>query len=304
MIFLVTYQDLIAVGKDEKARMGFIRRAINEHKGSEAYKMAVDAELYFKGENPTINRYEKIIYDMQGRAHRDMYTANHKIASSFFGFDVRQEVSYLLGNGVTFQNDATKDKLGKKFDLEIVRAGKYALIAGVSFGFWNLDHVDVFKLREFVPLYDEENGALMAGVRFWRVADDKPLRATLYEVDGYTDYIQRSGEDMTVKKEKRSYILHLRSTEADGTEIYDGENYPSFPIVPLKNGEDALSELTGKRNTVDALDLCTSNMVNNVDEGNVKWCHRKLRDILLCAITERKPHCLVVVCCLSILLVR
>lgn len=266
---MVTYQDLIAVGKDEKARIGFIRRAINEHKGSEAYKMAVDAELYFKGENPTINRYEKIIYDMQGRAHRDMYTANHKIASSFFGLDVRQEVSYLLGNGVTFQNDATKDKLGKKFDLEIVRAGKSALIAGVSFGFWNLDHVDVFKLREFVPLYDEENGSLMAGIRFWQVAKDKPLRATLYEEDGYTDYIQRSGEDMTVKKEKRSYILHLRSTEADGTEIYDGENYPSFPIVPLKNGEDALSELTGKRNTVDALDLCTSNMVNNVDEGNL-----------------------------------
>jgi hypothetical protein len=269
VIFLVTYQDLIVVGEDEKARMDFIRQAINEHKGSEAYKMAVDAELYFKGENPTINRYEKIIYDMQGRAHRNMYTANHKIASSFFGFDVRQEVSYLLGNGVTFQEDATKDKLGKKFDLEIVKAGKYALIAGVSFGFWNLDHVEVFKLREFVPLYDEENGALMAGIRFWRVADDKPLRATLYEVDGYTDYIQRSGEDMAVLKDKRPYILRLRTSQADGTEIYDGQNYPSFPIVPLKNGEDMLSELVGKRNTLDALDLCTSNMVNNVDEGNL-----------------------------------
>lgn len=162
-----------------------------------------------------------------------------------------------------------KDKLGKKFDLEMVRAGKYALIAGVSFGFWNLDHVEVFKLREFVPLYDEENGALMAGIRFWQVADDKPLRATLYEVDGYTNYIQRSGEDMSILKDKRPYILRLRTSQADGTEIYDGENYPSFPIVPLKNGEDALSELTGKRNTVDALDLCTSNMVNNVDEGNL-----------------------------------
>ena len=51
--------------------------------------------------------YEKIIYDLQGRAHRDMYTANHKIASSFFGFDVRQEGSYLLGNGVTFQEEAS-----------------------------------------------------------------------------------------------------------------------------------------------------------------------------------------------------
>lgn len=266
---MLTYQDLIAVGEDEKARMDFIRRAINEHKNSKAYKMAVDAELYFKGENPTINRYEKIIYDMQGRAHRDMYTANHKIASSFFGFDVRQEISYLLGNGVTFQDDVTKDKLGKKFDLEIVRAGKCALISGVAFGFWNFDHLEVFKLRELVPLYDEENGALMAGIRFWQVADDKPLRATLYEVDGYTDYIQRSGEDMTVLKDKRPYILRMRTSAADGTEIYDGQNYPTFPIVPLKNGEDALSELTGKRNTIDALDLCTSNMVNNVDEGNL-----------------------------------
>ena len=266
---MLTYQDLLAVGGDEKSRMDFIRRAINEHKGSRAYRMAVDAELYFKGENPTINRYEKIIYDMQGRAHRDMYTANHKIASSFFGFDVRQEVSYLLGNGVTFQDDATKDRLGKKFDLEMVRAGKYALIAGVAFGFWNFDHLEVFKLREFVPLYDEENGALMAGIRFWQVADDKPLRATLYEVDGYMDYIQRSGEDMTVLKDKRPYILRMRTSAADGTEIYDGQNYPTFPIVSLKNGEDALSELTGKQNTIDALDLCTSNMVNNVDEGNL-----------------------------------
>lgn len=266
---MLTYQDLLAVGGDEKSRMDFIRRAINEHKGSRAYRMAVDAELYFKGENPTINRYEKIIYDMQGRAHRDMYTANHKIASSFFGFDVRQEVSYLLGNGVTFQDDATKDRLGKKFDLEMVRAGKYALIAGVAFGFWNFDHLEVFKLREFVPLYDEENGALMAGIRFWQVADDKPLRATLYEVDGYMDYIQRSGEDMTVLKDKRPYILRMRTSAADGTEIYDGQNYPTFPIVSLENGEDALSELTGKQNTIDALDLCTSNMVNNVDEGNL-----------------------------------
>lgn len=257
------------MGADEKKRISFILSAISEHKNSKAYRMAVDAELYFNGENPTINRYEKIIYDLQGRAHRDMYTANHKIASSFFGFNVRQEVSYLLGNGVTFHNSATKEKLGKKFDIEMVKAGKYALIAGVSFGFYNLDHVEVFKLREFAPLYDEENGSLMAGVRFWQVAADKPLRATLYEVDGYTDYIQRSGEDMAILKDKRPYVLHLRTSQADGTEIYDGMNYPTFPIVPLKNGEDALSELSGKRNTVDALDLCTSNMVNNVDEGNL-----------------------------------
>ena len=97
----------MAVGEDEKARMEFIRSAINEHRESHAYKTAADAEEYYNGLNPTINRYEKIIYDMQGRAHTDMWTANHKLASRFFGLAVDQEVSYLLGNGVTFAEKET-----------------------------------------------------------------------------------------------------------------------------------------------------------------------------------------------------
>ena len=52
--------------------MDFIRQAINDHKGSDAYKLAVDAEKYYEGENPTINNYEKILYDLQGKAHADM----------------------------------------------------------------------------------------------------------------------------------------------------------------------------------------------------------------------------------------
>lgn len=71
----------------------------------------LDAKLYYWGENPTINRYEKMVYDLEGKAHPDMYTANHKIASKFFGFVVDQEVSYLLGNGVAFNSEATKKAL-------------------------------------------------------------------------------------------------------------------------------------------------------------------------------------------------
>lgn len=104
---------------------------------------------------------------------------------------------------------------------------------------------------------------------FWQVADNKPLRATLYELDGYTEYLKPKSDDMAILKPKRAYKLKLRTSEADGTEIYDGENYPGFPIIPLKNGEQAHSELQGRQNTIDALDLASSNMVNNVDEGNL-----------------------------------
>lgn len=249
--------------------MDFIRQAINDHKGSDAYKLAVDAEKYYEGENPTINNYEKILYDLQGKAHADMYTANHKIASKFFGMAVDQECSYLLGNGVTFEQDETKDRLGGSFDQDMMEAGTNALVAGVSFGLWDLDHIQVFRLTEFVPLYDEENGALMAGIRWWQVTPDKPLRATLYEMDGFTEYFQAKDKDMEVLSPKRGYVRITKHDDGNGTEIYDGENYPGFPIVPLKNGRSGKSELNGRRNTIDALDLATSNMVNNVDEGNL-----------------------------------
>lgn len=270
-----TYQDLLAVGQDEKKRMDFILAAINEHKSSDLYKTAVDAELYYNGENPTINRYEKILYDIQGRAHVDMWTANHKIASNFFGLAVDQEAGYLLGNGVTFKADTTKDKLGNQtspFDQQIMDAGRKAIIGGVSYGFWNLDHVEVFSAKEFVRLIDEENGAMMAGIRFWQIDDSKPLRATLFELDGYTECIRYPGEDMQERTAKRAYIVHTISDQRGrdhGDVIYKGENYPGFPIVPLMNNDQMRSELRGKRNTIDALDLVSSNMINNTDEGNL-----------------------------------
>ena len=182
---------------------------------------------------------------------------------------VDQEVSYLLGNGVTFSNEETSNKLCADFDQEVMDAARESKIAGVSFGFWDLTHLRVFSLTEFVPLYDEEDGALKAGVRFWQVAPNKPLRATLYELDGFTEYFQPKNENMAVLQEKRSYKLVVRKAEVGETEIYDGGNYPGFPIVPLKNNKRCLSEIAGKRNTVDALDLASSNMVNNVDEGNL-----------------------------------
>lgn len=264
-----TYNDLIAAGESLQARAAFIDAAINEHLSSAAFHTAESAELYYNGENPTINRYEKILYDLKGKAHRDMFTANHKLASLFFHVAVDQQVSYLLGNGVTFGDKNTPNKLCADFDQEIMTAAKYAQIGGMAFGFWDLEHLRVFRLTEFVPLYDEETGALRAGIRFWQLAPDKPMRITLYEEDGFTEFRKPKDGGMKIMQEKRTYKQIVRTSEIGGTEILDGENYPSFPVVPLFNNERGLSEIVGKRNTIDALDLATSNMVNNVDEGNL-----------------------------------
>ena len=266
-----SYQDLIDVGANESARMAFVFSAIKEHKGTTPYIVALDAEQYYRGLNPRITKYEKIIYDMRGDAHVDKWTPNHKIASNFFNFAITQENQYLLGNGATFTKDDTKDKLGKDFDTQLQDLGKKALVGGVAFGFFNLDHIDAFSLLEFVPLYDEENGALRAGIRFWQVDSDKPMRATLYEEDGYTDYIKALDKSAILHK-KRPYKIKVRVSEVDGEEIYDGENYPSFPIVPLWGNDKKQSELVGRQGTLDAFDLLNSNLVNNLDEANyIYW---------------------------------
>ena len=265
-----TYQELATLGQDERARCRFVRELIEDYQRSPEVREAIAAEAYHNGENPTIMRLEKILYDMKGMAHRDEYTANHKIPSCFFGFAVDQSVSYLLGNGVNFGDEDTKKRLGADFDLRMMDAAEYAEIEGAAFGFWNMDHLEIFRRCEFAPLYDEDTGALRAGVRFWRLAPERPLRATLYEPDGFTEYIWRGGGvDGEIRCKKRAYVLTVRKTPADGEEIVDGTNYAALPIVPLYVNRTRRSELHGKRNTLDALDLVTSKLVDNVDEGNL-----------------------------------
>lgn len=268
-----TYQDLLEVVNNEALLKEFIISAINDHKSSELYKWAKTGEEYDKQQNTTIMRYRKLLYTVSGQAIPDNFNANHKLPSNYYNRFNVQENQYLLGNGANFENDDTKGKLGTKkkaFDTQLQKLGKKALTHRVSFGFWNLDHIDVFEVLEFVPLYDEEDGALKAGIRFWQIADNKPLRATLYELDGYTEYIRRRTDpDLMIYKEKRPYILKIRYSEADGMEIYDGENYPGFPIVPLWGNQDHVCKIMSWQPKIDCYDLIESGFANDVDDASM-----------------------------------
>ena len=263
-----TYQDLLAVGEDERKRIEFVQDVIRDHKGSKLYSDALTANEYYAGKNVTITNYCKMIRDAFGRAVPDIWSPNHKIACHYYGYLVNQLALFLLGNGVSFAENSTKEKLGKNFDKVCVDLLTAALNNSVAYGFVNNGTVTTFTVLEFAALQDEETSAIRAGVRFWQLADNKPLRATLYEEDGYTDYIQQNGEEMTVLHEKRPYIQIVQTSEATGEQIVDGRNYPTFPIVPLYN-TGKRSELDGNRELHDAMDLMLSGLVNNVDSGEI-----------------------------------
>ena len=254
---MLTFQDF-EKAKNNGNLLQFVETAISEHKTTEMYKMAVIAEDYNRHRNTTISNYQKLLYTVSGRAIPDNWSANYKMACRHFHRFVTQENQYLLGNGVIWENEETADKLGTarvKFDNQLQKLGKYALVDGVSFGFFNLNHLDVFRLTEFVPLVDEETGVLRAGIRFYQIDNNKPLTITIYEEDGYAEYLK-----------------NVQTTKADGENVTGGENYSAFPIVPLWANSEKQSTIIGLREQIDCYDLIKSGFADTVDDASfIYW---------------------------------
>lgn len=277
------YEDLLEIPEDNEEKLfDFVLDTIYSYKRSRLYEDAITAYEYFRKRNVTITRYQKLLYTLSGEAVPDNYSANYKFCNAFLPIFIRQENSFLLGNGVIFNNDSTKDKLGgDDFDGQLYEAGEYALWGGVSYLFYNYDHIDVFKCTEFAPLIGEEDGALHAGIRFWQIDPQKPLRATLYEEDGYTELMWDTRYDERgriteqtgkIMRPKQAYKQTVGISVADGIQILDGQNYPSFPIVPLWGNKEHQSELTGIREKIDGYDLIQSGYANDLtDAAQIYW---------------------------------
>lgn len=271
---MFTFQDFqneVTSGGVEKA----IAVAINSHKNSDDYKMALDADLYDHQKNKTINEYVQTIFTLTGSAIEDYTASNNKLSSNFFRRLNTQRNTYLLGNGVSFSDDedGIKAALGDRFDTVIKQLGYYALIHGVAFGFWNVKGMHIFKLTEFAPLWDEETGALMAGIRFWQIDSRKPMYAVLYEEDGFTKYRSdiKNGDFVEIQQ-KRAYRVTVSRSEADGEEVIGEENYSSLPIIPLWGSDLRQSTLVGMRALIDSYDLIRSGFANDLtDVSQIYW---------------------------------
>jgi SPP1 family phage portal protein len=263
------YQDLISL-TSEQQRIDFISAVIREHQASAEYRIAEMAEQYYAHRNPTIMNFQKFVYNQFGQSVPDVWSANNKIASNWYYIFTTQAVQYLLGNGVSFKNDDTLDKLGKGFEKTIQDLATNAKNSGVAFAYWNKDHIELFKYTEFAPIYDEETGQLASGILF-REYENELQRIVLYEPDGYTEYIKRKGDSIKIYAEKRAYLLDTAQSINSGKIITGTENYSKLPIFQLWN-VNKQSDIIGNRETIDAYDLMISGLINNVSDGEfIYW---------------------------------
>ena len=279
---IITYDELLAAGADDGARAEFVGEAIRRHRQSEMWRNARAADMYWRQRNVTIAQFTARLFTTGGEALEDFTASQLRVSSNLFRRLNLQRAMYSLGRGVSFVDcsddggeDVTKARMGDRFDDDVKRIGILALIHGVAFPFWNLDHVDVFEATEFAPIWDETTGSLRAGVRFWRIDPTRPLHAVLYEEDGWTPYdAGLDNETLVADPEgKRAYKATYAEVPADGLKLaVDSENYSRLPIIPVWGSDSHQSTLVGMREGIDAYDLIKSGLCNDVQDcAQVYW---------------------------------
>ena len=225
------------------------------------------------------------VYDSDGNAYEDTVSPNHKLTANLFYLFTTQLIAYLLGNGVSFDKPEIKKKLGGSvFDYRLQRVLAYAMCDGEAYGYVSDKGVTPLcyacklegKEPYLIPLVDEDDNQIKAAIRYWRLAPGKPLRITLYELDGYTEYKERVTEEnvntgeLYVLKPKSAYKTKSKSNSIEGDYETDSENYSAFPIVPMGFicGQSAI---TGNLSLLHAYNVVLSDMANGVDMNTTYW---------------------------------
>lgn len=280
MFTQITWQDYQA----SSDRFALVSEGIRQYKASAGFAHALDANCYFRGENPrvagkTILRARRVeTLDPSGRRRVRAATEDvvgHRIASGFLFRFVTQQNEFLLSEGVTLPG-RTKRLLGADFDRQLERLGECALLHGCAWGFWNADHLEVIEAAKnawsgFFPLLDEMTGEMRLGVQFWQLDSDRAMYVRLFEEDGVR-ILREDGAALVPVGEFEPY-RRTRSEDALETVITIEPGYGRLPLIPLLANPDGTSELTAAiQSKIDAYDTILSDFADNLARANdVYW---------------------------------
>lgn len=280
----VTWQDWAAAPESE--RLDLLLQIVQKYKSSTEFRIALEANRYFASDNPEIAR--KVMVKPRAIQQKDengcvkesvqMHRiAGNRVRSNFLSRFIIQENQFLLGHGVTLKDTEQKKKLGPGFDTALAQMGEKALLHGVCWGFWNVDHIEVLEaakdgLSGFVAVLDEMSGAPMMGVQFWQLTSRRPLYVRLFEADGMTLYKRTDGV-LVEEAPKRGYIRRSKMDAMGAFDQQDSAYSGVLPIIPLYGNPGRCSELTLSIKTkIDLYDRILSDFGDNLDRANdVYW---------------------------------
>ena len=265
---MYTYQDFEACPEADRPK--FLLSVIAAHQSSETYKEAVLADEYDAQRNRTVIEFTRQVFSTSGVKVDDPTASDYRICSNFFHRLCTQRVMYSLGNGISFVQpredggsgavDEVKEMLGgEALDFTMLQAGLHA------------DRLVEFPVTEFAPLWDEVDGRLRAGVRWWRIDDSRPMTVVLYEEEGVTRFRTTKENALEQLGERRAYVTEIASTPAGGDEVVGERNYGPLPVVPMYGNRLGQSALVGMREAIDSYDLIRSGFADDLQDCAEIW---------------------------------
>lgn len=277
---MYTFQDFEACPEADRPK--FLLSVIAAHQSSETYKEAVLADEYDAQRNRTVIEFTRKVFSTSGVKVDDPTASDYRICSNFFHRLCTQRVMYSLGNGISFiqpdegdgevRVDEVKELLGgDALDFTMLQAGIRAVEHGLTFLLWDLDRLVVFPVTEFAPLWDEVDGRLRAGVRWWRIDETRPMTVVLYEEEGVTRFRTTKDGGLEQLGERRAYVTEIASTPADGDELVGERNYGPLPVVPMYGNRIRQSALVGMREAIDSYDLIRSGFADDLQDCAEIW---------------------------------
>lgn len=278
---MITYQDY-ETAADKHA---LLLEVVRQYKASEAFLRGLTANAYFRGHNTavagkTILKARKLeTVDEHGFRKRQAITEDvvgSRIPHGYLYRFVCQQNQHLLRNGITLQK-GVKEHLGTAFDHQLLALGENAILHGVCWGFWDMNHLEVLPavrdwLSGFTALTDEATGKPRLGIQFWQQAVERPLYLRLFTLEGVTLLRQEKGSTLTTLEPLRPYCLH-RGVDLAGNPVSEAGGWDALPVIPLYANGAHESEFTPAiKEKIDAADRILSDFADNLDRANdVYW---------------------------------
>lgn len=289
----VTQMDLIKAdieyGAAGTSNKEITKNILNEWRGSQKIKDMMDAELYFKVQNTTIDSKTRSYKDNEGKLVLNDTLSNVKSKTSKYRKQVRQKVNFALNKPfiVSCENEKYKEAwdefLNKKTRQIINRAGKQAINKGICYVYPWIQNGEL-KIVETIPetIYpawaDTAHTELDAVVRdyivteyinqtprdtrkveFW---DRKIVQKFIdYSVDdiGGGDLVDDTFSDDS-ELAKRASVINTHMSNEKG----EGISWDKVPFIPFKGVDDELPALNECRTDVDNYDLTKSKGLDSI----------------------------------------